>query len=141
MNTLLIMIAAGVGACLVGAIRTYYAARRPRFALQSRTPARLRRSDFKNPDADWLVVLFSSSTCASCEAVWDEVAAYESSRIAVDNIESLLQRQLHRRYHIESVPTVVIANPAGTVRFAHIGPLGTAERNEINQVLTHAESR
>jgi hypothetical protein len=47
----------------------------------------------------------------------------ESNEVAVEIIDFLEMRDLHARYQIDSVPTTVIADIDGIVRFATVGPL------------------
>lgn len=85
-------------------------------------PRQLDRSDFDRPDADWLVAVFSSSTCASCAAMVEKASVLASPSVAVQVLEARDHRDLHRRYGIEAVPITVVADAAGVVRAAFVGP-------------------
>jgi hypothetical protein len=79
-------------------------------------PPQLHRADFPRPDAPWLVVLFSSSTCDSCGPMADKIKALESSEVAVADVEYHEERDLHERYGVEAVPIVVVVDADGVTR-------------------------
>lgn len=85
-------------------------------------PGQLHRPDFVRPDADWLVAVFTSATCATCAGVWDKVRVLESGAVAVQEVEVGADRELHDRYGIDGVPTTVIADADGVVRASFLGP-------------------
>jgi hypothetical protein len=84
-------------------------------------PAQLDRRDFPRPDSPWLVVLFSSQRCDSCLGVAGKVDVLRSA--AVETFEACEEEHadLHRRYEIAGIPTVVIADAEGVVRRAFVG--------------------
>jgi hypothetical protein len=86
-------------------------------------PSQLDRNDFDRPEAPWLVALFSSATCDTCAAVRDKAAILECGEVAVVDIEYTTARALHRRYRIEAVPTLVIADRDGVVARGFVGPV------------------
>lgn len=90
-------------------------------------PDQLDRRDFARPDADWLVVLFSSSSCLSCAGTWPKVAALESEAVAVEDVEFATDRDRHERYRIEAVPLVLIADRDGVVRSSFAGEPSAAD--------------
>lgn len=90
-------------------------------------PVQLHRPDFTRPDAPWLVVVFSSATCTSCADSWTKAQPLESPEVAVENVPFQEQQVLHDRYHIEAVPTVVVADREGVVRASFLGPIGAAD--------------
>ncbi|NCU81624.1 MAG: hypothetical protein EBV51_06395, partial [Acidimicrobiia bacterium] len=67
--------------------------------------------------------VFTSSTCDACRDVATKARVLESTEVAVGIIDFLDNRDLHKRYQIDSVPTTVIADSEGVVRFATIGPV------------------
>jgi hypothetical protein len=85
-------------------------------------PSQIARADFDRPDADWLVAVFSSATCASCAAMVAKAQALASAAVAVEEVEAKTQPELHRRYGIDAVPITVVADRAGLVRAAFVGP-------------------
>lgn len=86
-------------------------------------PAQLNRADFPAAESPWLVALFSSSTCNTCADVASKAAVLESKDVAVVNIDYVANKELHERYHIDAVPTLVIADSAGVVQQSFIGPV------------------
>ena len=90
-------------------------------------PVQLDRLDFARPDAPWLVAIFTSATCESCATVLSHAAVIESRSVAVQDVESAERRDLHDRYGIEAVPTVVVADAEGVVRASFVGIPAAAE--------------
>jgi Thioredoxin len=84
-------------------------------------PRQLDRSDFPRTDAPWLVALFSSTTCDSCQTLPPKLAVLESADVATCEIEYHAQPSLHRRYEISGIPTTVVADACGVVRAAFVG--------------------
>ena len=86
-------------------------------------PAQLDRADFAHPDVPWLIAVFTSSTCSTCSDVAAKAAVLASDDVAVDVAEYTERRDVHRRYRIDAVPLVVIADSAGVVRQHFLGPV------------------
>jgi hypothetical protein len=103
--------------------------RRPEAPTRDRypVPAQLDRSDFPRPELPWLVVLFSSRNCESCVPMAAKVAALASEAVATCEVEASQQPDLHRRYGIEGVPMVVVADAEGVTRAAFVGSASAAE--------------
>jgi hypothetical protein len=90
-------------------------------------PAQLDRADFARPDASWLVVLFTSSSCESCVGLYEKAAALESGDVAVTEVEYLARPELHDRYHIDAAPMTLIADAHGVVRTSFLGAFAAPE--------------
>lgn len=90
-------------------------------------PTQLDRSDFVRSDASWLVVAFTSSACNTCADVERKVKVLETSSVAVHIAEYVADRALHAKYSIEAVPAVVVADDAGVVRAAFLGPVSATD--------------
>lgn len=103
--------------------------RKPDAPTQGRwaVPAQLDRDDFDDPATPWLVVVFTSATCDSCADTWEKARHLEGDDVAVQEVEAVAHRDLHRRYGVEAVPMVVVADAVGVVRASFLGPPGTAE--------------
>lgn len=88
-------------------------------------PVQIDRTDFSRPDADWLVVVFTSSTCAACEGVAMRAAPLDTPEgpVTVQIAEVGLAPELHRRYGIDAVPMVLIADADGVVVRHFVGPV------------------
>ena len=90
-------------------------------------PGQLERGDFARPDADWLVVLFSSETCLSCQGAWEKVELLESDAVAVERVSFQADRERHERYGVEAVPLVLVADADGVVHATFVGPPSAAD--------------
>ncbi len=86
-------------------------------------PEQLDRRDFERPDAPWLVAVFTSSTCHTCGGVWDKARLLASDDVAVQNLDVTAAREVHRKYAIDAVPAVVVADGSGVVRAGFLGPV------------------
>jgi hypothetical protein len=84
-------------------------------------PRQLDRSDFPRATTPWLVALFSSTACDSCEGLPAKISVLESADVATCEIEFHAQPELHDRYEIAGIPTTVVADPDGVVRAAFVG--------------------
>lgn len=126
-----VVVAVAVGVGLVLRRRQHVAApTQPSRAI----PAQLDRADFASSagstgdtgDAPWLVAVFSSATCESCAAVLSKATVLRSADVAVVEVEYGAMRDIHRKYDIQVVPMVAIADSEGVVRAGFAGPV-TAE--------------
>jgi hypothetical protein len=90
-------------------------------------PVQLNRADFAQPTTPWLVVAFTSATCATCADVARKAAVLASNQVAVQEVEFGTDRALHDRYRIDAVPTLVIADAHGVVHFGHLGPISATD--------------
>jgi hypothetical protein len=90
-------------------------------------PGQLDRTDFARPEAPWLVVLFTSSTCDSCAGLYDKAAALESDEVAVTEVEYFAHRDLHARYHVDAAPMTLITDAQGVVRGSFLGAFAAPE--------------
>lgn len=84
-------------------------------------PTQLDRADFDRPETPWLVVVFSSATCLSCQGVWAKAELLDSDAVVVANVEAFDRKDLHDRYQIDAVPMVLVADGTGLVRRSFIG--------------------
>ncbi|HSH23139.1 MAG TPA: hypothetical protein VK975_03670 [Acidimicrobiales bacterium] len=98
--------------------------RRPDAPAQAHwaVPVQLDRADFVRPDAPWLVALFTSATCDSCVRVVAKALPPASAEVAVQEVEVATDPVLHRRYGIDAVPCLVVADAEGVVRASFVGP-------------------
>ena len=55
------------------------------------------------------------------------VEVLASAEVAVDDVPFQTRRDLHDRYRIDAVPTVVVADSDGVVRAHHVGPCTAAD--------------
>jgi len=99
--------------------------RKPQAPTQPKmeVPVQVDRNDFAQPEAEWLVAVFSSATCSTCIDVVSKAQALATSQVAVANVEYPERKDLHDRYGIDAVPTVVVVDADGVVRGSFIGPV------------------
>jgi hypothetical protein len=93
-------------------------------------PVQLDRSDFARPEAPWLVAVFTSSTCDTCADVWSKALHLDAGPdgpVVAQEIEVQADSALHRRYAIDAVPLVLLADPSGIVVRHFLGPVTTAD--------------
>ena len=89
-------------------------------------PVQLDRSEFSRPDAPWLVAVFTSSTCDACAGVWSKAVHLDAGAdgpVCVQELEAVVDAEIHRRYGIDAVPLVLIVDADGIVRHHFIGPV------------------
>lgn len=86
-------------------------------------PAQIDRADFSSATAPWLVAVFSSASCEACADVVSKAVVLASDDVAVVEVEYPAATAMHRKYHIDAVPIVVIADSAGVVRANFVGPV------------------
>lgn len=119
------------GVLLVGAVVLALVLRRRRPDDPVRTswavPDWVDRTDFVSPATPWLVAVFTSATCGSCQDTVDKALPLAGPEVVVAEVEVAARPDLHERYGIEAVPTVVIADGEGAVRGSFLGPPTTAE--------------
>jgi hypothetical protein len=90
-------------------------------------PLQVDRQDFPRPDAPWLVAIFTSPTCGTCATVVDKAAVLATEDVEVTTIEHGVRTDLHRRYHIDAVPTLILADADGVVRGSALGPVAAQD--------------
>lgn len=86
-------------------------------------PIQVDRKDFEHPDTPWLVAVFTSATCHTCADVATKAEVLSSTEVAVQRIDYTVNPDLHKRYRIDAVPLLVIADVDGVVHKGFIGPL------------------
>ena len=97
--------------------------RRPQPPTQGKVavPSQLDRADFPDPERPWLVVVWTSATCASCAKVVTQAQLLESPQVAYVEVPWQTQPDLHQRYHVADVPLLVLADGEGVVRLSFVG--------------------
>ena len=86
-------------------------------------PVQLDRNDFESPEAPWLVVVFTSATCGTCNDVASKAEVLSSQDVVVVRVDYTTDPQMHSRYKIEAVPALVVADKAGVVKVGFLGPI------------------
>ena len=97
--------------------------RRPAPPTQARwaVPAQLDRDDFADADRPWLVTVFTSATCDSCARATAKAQVLASPQVAYQEVAYQDRRDLHERYAVDVVPTILFADHEGVVRASFIG--------------------
>ena len=116
------LIVAAALVLVAGIVAAALRRRRPEPPTQTRwaVPAQLDRADFEHPDVAWLVVVFSSTTCESCEQAVAKAKVLASPEVAVQDVSYQEHPDLHQRYAIEAAPTIVLADAEGVVRASFV---------------------
>lgn len=89
----------------------------PRWAV----PAQLDRGDFDGAAQPWLVVVFTSTACESCARATAKASVLASPQVAYQDVSYQQRGDLHERYGIDAVPTIVLADGDGVVRASFVG--------------------
>ena len=121
-----VQVVVGVAVAVVAAAAAYLITKRTRVEAPTQpesyeVPAMLDRADFDRPDAPWLVAVFSSETCLSCQDAWEKARLLESDEVSVQEIEMSQHKALHERYAIDAVPMIVVADDEGVTRASFVG--------------------
>jgi hypothetical protein len=120
------LVPAVVLATVVALVAVWLQRRRPAAAPvvdRHHVPTAVARADFVRPDAEWLVVVFTSATCDSCAATWEVARQLESPAVATQEVEVKAEPALHDRYGIDAVPTTVVCDHEGGVVASFLGPV------------------
>jgi hypothetical protein len=114
-----------VGLVLVAVVVAWVLGRRgapePERGPSYAVPTLVDRTHFERPEAPWMVIEFSSSTCLACRGTWDKVQLLESDVVAVADIDAVTGKAIHDRYGIDAVPMTIIVDAAGMVRRSFVG--------------------
>lgn len=120
MERVLLAVAIVVVVSLVALVLRHRAADAPTQPNRS-VPEQLDRSDFGSRDTPWLLVAFTSATCHTCSDMVAKALVLASPAVGVVEVEFGAERELHRRYAIDAVPTLVLADRDGVVRRSFVG--------------------
>lgn len=84
-------------------------------------PNQLDRDDFEERGSDWLVVVFTSSACDSCAEAVAKAEVLASAQVGFQVVAYQDDKDLHTRYGVEAVPTIVLADAEGVVQRSFVG--------------------
>lgn len=90
-------------------------------------PSQLDRSDFDGPHVPWLIAVFTSATCSTCAGIVAKSRPLANDDVVVQEVEAVARKDLHQRYAIDAVPTLVVADAEGVVRGSLVGPASAEE--------------
>ena len=126
MDRLVLMIGAVAVAGLVALLVDRRRPDRPT-SPTAHVPGQLDRADFARPDAPWLVAVFTADSCSTCAGVVERARPLESDDVAVQELEATRDAAVHRRYEIDAVPTLLVADRGGVVQRWFLGPMSSAD--------------
>jgi thioredoxin-related protein len=89
--------------------------------VRREAPTQLDRADFVRPEAEWLIVVFTSATCHTCADTVVKARVLASEAVAFEEVEYSADRERHQRYSIDAVPTLVVADSSGVVQVSFLG--------------------
>ncbi|HUR17709.1 MAG TPA: hypothetical protein VMZ51_02080 [Acidimicrobiales bacterium] len=84
-------------------------------------PTQLDRDDFSAGELEWLVVVFTSATCDSCMEAVAKSQVLASPQVGFQEVTYQDRKDLHTRYGVEVVPTIVMADAQGVVQASFVG--------------------
>jgi hypothetical protein len=84
-------------------------------------PAQLDRTDFVEPEKPWLVAVFTSNTCDSCEKATAKASVVAGESVAYEVVPWQERKALHERYGVDVVPMILVADREGVVQRSFIG--------------------
>ena len=90
-------------------------------------PTQVDRNDFSESDKEWLVLAFTSSSCTTCADIERKAAVLKSRSVAVEICEFTSHREMHKKYAIDAVPTLLIADGQGVVHKGFLGPASATD--------------
>ena len=90
-------------------------------------PGQIDRRDFVRPEVPWLIAVFTADSCSTCAGVLERARPLDSDEVAVQEVEVGRHGAIHRRYEIDAVPTLLVADESGVVRRWFLGPMSSAD--------------
>ena len=90
-------------------------------------PTQIDRSDFPSTEHEWMVAVFTSASCHVCADMLAKAQVVASKKVAVVDVEYSNSKELHRKYNIEAVPTIVICDDCGVVHKSFLGPVSATD--------------
>ena len=140
MSRLIVLVALSCGASLVAVLLRKLNYRNFMTSGWS-TPGHLSREDFGFRDEPWLVVIFSSESCETCEPVVAEGMKLASLGIAIQEVAAETNKGLHEKYDIDAVPMLLLVDKFGVVRSSHLGPINFDEvKKSIETVIFETQT-
>ena len=90
-------------------------------------PTQIDRTDFPTSQHEWMIAVFTSATCQACADMLAKAQVVASKNVSVIEIEYSNKKELHRKYNIEAVPTVVVTDVHGIVHKSFLGPVSATD--------------
>lgn len=90
-------------------------------------PRQIDPDDLSPSGQNWFVVVFTSATCHVCADVATKARVLASRDVLVGEYEYAQRRDLHDKYGIDAVPTLLIADRDGVVQRHFLGPVSATD--------------
>lgn len=100
-------------------------------------PLQIDRSDLPPGLETWVLLAFTSPTCASCAHVWRQAQALRRPGLSVVDADTESHRALHQRYRIDAVPLVVLIDADGVTQRWFLGPVADGDLAAAVDELVH----
>ena len=130
MTNVLVAVALGAAALVVAWLINRRKPQATAMVSAHHVPDRIDRGEFIRPEAPVLIAVFTSATCVSCAAMVATARELASDAVAVDEAELGARADAHRRYEIDAVPILVVADRDGVVRASFAGAVTANELAE-----------
>jgi len=90
-------------------------------------PTQIDRSDFPTAQHQWMVAVFTSETCHVCADMLGKAHVVASNSVSVVELEYSAFKDLHSKYNIETVPTIIVTDDRGVVHKSFIRPVSATD--------------
>jgi len=90
-------------------------------------PTQIDRSDFPIAQYQWMVAVFTSETCHVCADMLAKAHVVASNSVSVVELEYSAFKDLHGKYNVEAVPTIIVTDERGVVHKSFIGPVSATD--------------
>jgi len=90
-------------------------------------PTQIDRSDFPTAEHQWMVAVFTAQTCHVCADMLAKAQVVASTSVSVVELEYSAFKDLHGKYNIEAVPTIIVTDERGVVHKSFIGPVSATD--------------
>ena len=90
-------------------------------------PTQIDRNDFPTSQHEWMIAVFTSASCHVCADMLAKAQVVASKNVSVIEIEYSNKKELHLKYNIEAVPTVVVTDARGIVHQSFLGPVSATD--------------
>ena len=90
-------------------------------------PTQIDRTDFPGVQQEWMIAVFTSATCHACSDMLAKAQVAASKNVAIVEIEYSDKKELHLKYNIEAVPTMVVSDIRGVVHKSFLGPVSATD--------------
>ena len=90
-------------------------------------PTQIDRCDFPTAQHQWMVAVFTSETCHVCADMLAKAHVVASNSVSVVELEYSAFKDLHGKYNVEAVPTIIVTDERGVVHKSFIGPVSATD--------------